>query len=57
MDRKVAGFVFLGVCVVLAVLLLMQVITPVISAALFAIALVVVGGASAGFRKRGGPPN
>lgn len=54
MDRKVAGFVFLGVCVVLAVLLLTQVITPVISAALFAIALAVLGGASAGFRKRRG---
>ena len=53
MDRKVAVFVFLIVCVVLAALLLVHVITPVIASGAFAIALAILGGASGGFRKRG----
>ena len=53
MDRKLAGFLFLGVCVVIAALLLMQTISIVIGSAVFAIALAVLGGLSGGFRKRG----
>ena len=53
MDRRTAAFVFLIVCVLLAALLLMQAITPVIASAAFAVALAILGGASAGFRKRG----
>ncbi len=53
MDGRVAGLVFLGVCVVLATLLLARVITPVISGSVFAIALALLGGVSRGFRRRG----
>ncbi len=53
MDGRVAGLVFLGVCVVLAALLLVRVITPVISGSVFAIALVLFGGVSRGFGRRG----
>lgn len=42
---------FLGVCLTLAALLVMDVITPIISGAVFAVALVILGGASRGFRK------
>lgn len=51
MKKKPAAWIFLGICLVLAILLLMQVITPVISACIFALALVVLGGLSQGFRK------
>ena len=53
MDRRIAAFIFLIVCVVLAALLLVHVITPVIASAVFAVALAIFGGASAGFRRRG----
>ena len=43
MDRQVAGLLFLGVCVVLAVLLLTRTIGIVASGAIFAIALVLLG--------------
>ena len=52
-NSKVARFLFLGVCVVLAVLLLIRAISIVVSAAVFAVALVVLGGAFGGFRRRG----
>jgi len=51
-DRKVAGFVFLAVCIVLAILLLTRTISIVASSALFAVALVLLGGR---LRRRGGP--
>ena len=54
MNSKVAKFLFFGVCVVLAVLLLIGAISIVVSGAVFAVALVVLGGAFAGFRHRGG---
>jgi len=42
----------MAVCVVLAVLLLTRSITPILSGTVFAIALVVLGVLSAGFRKK-----
>ncbi len=51
MNGKVAAFAFLIVCVVLAVLLLLRAISPVVSGAVFAIALVLLGGLSQGFRR------
>ena len=53
MNSKVARFLFLGVCVVLAALLLIRAISIVVGAAVFAVALVVLGGAFGGFRRRG----
>ncbi len=54
MDGKVAGFLFLGVCLILAVLLLTRTITPLVSGTVFAVALVVFGGLSRGFGRQGG---
>ena len=51
MDRRIAGFLFLGICMVLAILLLIKAITPLISGVIFAIALVLFGIFSRGFRK------
>ena len=51
-DRKVAGLVFLGVCIVLAVLLVTRTIGIVVSGALFAVALVLLGSR---LGRRGGP--
>ncbi len=51
MNRKTASLLFLSVCALLAVLLLAGVISPVTGAALFAVALLVFGGLSRGFRK------
>ncbi len=50
MNRKAAGFLFLAVCIGLAVLLILGVITPIVSACAFAIALAILGGLSRGFR-------
>jgi len=52
MKGKTAGFVFLGVCVILAALLLARTITPLVCGTVFAIALVLLGGFSGGFRKK-----
>ena len=52
MNKRTAAFIFVGVCIVLAILLLFGVINPVVSGSVFAIALVLLGGASAGFRKQ-----
>ncbi len=54
MDGKAAGLLFLGVCLVLAVLLLTGTITPLVSGSIFAVALAVLGGLSRGFRRPGG---
>jgi hypothetical protein len=52
MNAKPAVAIFLGVCIVLAGLLLAQIISPIVSGAIFAVALVLLGGLSKGFRKR-----
>jgi hypothetical protein len=49
---KTAALLFLGVCVCLAALLFLKVITPVVSGAIFAVALVLLGGTSSGFRRK-----
>ena len=54
MNTKVARFLFLSVCVVLAVLLLARAISIVVSGAVFAVALVVLGGVYGAFRRQGG---
>ena len=51
MKKQTAGFLFLGVCIVLAALLLFRVITPIVSGFIFAVALIILGGFSKGFRK------
>jgi hypothetical protein len=51
MNGKTAAFIFVGVCIVLAILLLFGVIGPLVSGSAFAIALVLLGGISGGFRK------
>ncbi len=53
MNGRVAGFLFLGVCLILAVLLLTRTITPLVSGTVFAAALVVFGGLSRGFGRQG----
>lgn len=50
MKRKNAVASFLSVCVILAILLLTQIITIVVSSIVFAVALVVFGGLTKGFR-------
>jgi hypothetical protein len=52
MNARSAAFIIVGVCVVLAILLLFGVISPMVSGSVFAIALVLLGGTSNGFRKR-----
>jgi hypothetical protein len=52
MNGKTAAIIFVGVCVVLAILLLFGVISPLVSGSVFAIALVLLGGISNGFRKK-----
>jgi hypothetical protein len=52
MKGKTAGLTFLGICLALAVLLLTNTITSVMSGAMFAVALVVLGGLSGGFKKK-----
>ena len=51
MRRSRAGSAFLGVCILLAVLLLTRIIRPVAAGLIFAIALVTFGLLSRGFRK------
>ena len=52
MKGRVAGLIFLGVCIILAVLLLTGAISPIVSGAIFALALVLLGGFSGGFRRK-----
>lgn len=52
MNAKIAIPLFLAVCVILVCLLLFGAIAPIASAAVFALALVVFGGSSRGFRKK-----
>jgi hypothetical protein len=51
MSRKKAGIFFLGTCLILAILLLTQIVTPIVGAFIFAVALVAFGVPSNGFRK------
>ncbi|MBZ5553792.1 MAG: hypothetical protein LAO21_13800 [Acidobacteriia bacterium] len=51
MNKKIAAYLFLGICLILAVLLLTKTITLLTSSYVFAIALVVLGGLSRGFRE------
>jgi hypothetical protein len=53
MSRNLALGLFLGTCIALAILLLNQSITPLVGGSLFAIALVLFGGLSRGFRGAG----
>ena len=50
MSKRLAALSFLAVCIGLAVLLVLGVITPLVSGCAFAIALVILGGLSRGFR-------
>jgi len=54
MNNKTAAYLFLGICSILAILLITKTITILTSSYVFAIALVVLGGLSRGFR--GGNP-
>ncbi len=51
MNRKLAVFIFLDICVILAILLLLRSIPPLLSGIVFAVSLVVLGILSGGFRK------
>jgi hypothetical protein len=51
MDRKLALSLFLATCVLLAILLILQVINTLMSGIIFALALILFGGLSRGFRK------
>jgi hypothetical protein len=51
MSGKRAGKFFLGICVVLAILMLTQVLTPIVGGSIFAVALVAFGVPSHGFRR------
>lgn len=52
MKGKTAGLLFLGVCLVLAFLLLTRSISPMVSGTIFAGSLLLLGGVSSGFRRR-----
>ncbi len=51
MKDKTAGYIFLAICFILAILLLTKVIDYFLSGSIFAIALILLGGLSKGFRK------
>lgn len=51
MKGRTAGYVFLGICVVLAALLLTKIITHLISGFVFAVALITLGVLSRAFRR------
>ena len=52
MTGKTAAFLFVGVCAILAILLVTGLIGPLLSGSLFAVTLVLLGGISGGFRKK-----
>jgi len=52
MNKRTAGLIFLAVCLTLAVLLAIKVISPVLSGSIFAIALLDFGIWSRGFTKK-----
>jgi len=51
MNGKMAGILFLATCVILGILLLTQVVTPIVGAIIFAVALVAFRMLSKGFRR------
>ncbi len=51
MKATTASMLFLGICLTLAALLVTDVISIMVSSVVFALALVILGGASRGFRK------
>jgi len=51
MGKRTAGILFLGICLLLAILLITRTITFLVSGSVFAISLVALGTASKGFRK------
>lgn len=51
MSGKTAGLVFLGVCIALAAVVLLGALEPLVSGAVFAVALVALGGVSKGFTR------
>ena len=52
MDGKIAVILLVNICVILAVLLLIQAITPLVGGVVFAVVLVTLGSLSKGFRRR-----
>ena len=52
MSGKTAASFFVGVCAILAILLVTGLIGPLLSGSLFAVTLVLLGGISGGFRKK-----
>lgn len=52
MNGKTMAFLFLGVCLVLAGLLLADVVDPLTGGGIFAAALVLFGGFSLAFRRK-----
>ena len=52
MRAKTAGLIFLGICLALAVLLILDVISFIVAGIIFAAALAGLGLASRGFRNR-----
>jgi hypothetical protein len=51
MGRKLAVRILLGICLLLALLLVTHTIGPIVSGAVFAVSLAVLGVSSGGFRK------
>ena len=52
MNKKSAGLLFLSICIVLAFLLLTKAISILLSGSIFALALIILGGASKGFTNK-----
>jgi hypothetical protein len=52
MKSKRARILFLIVCVILALLLIFKIISPITSGVIFAVALVLFGILTAGFRRK-----
>ncbi|MEW6194266.1 MAG: hypothetical protein AB1521_03800 [Bacteroidota bacterium] len=52
MNKKLAGLLFLAVCIILALLLITKTITSTVSGLIFAVSLILFGLLSKGFRKQ-----
>ena len=52
MDGKIAGYIFLGISIILAVLLLTKIIGFILCEIIFAVALVILGVLSKGFKRK-----
>ena len=51
MNKKTASFIFVGICIIIAALLLTQVVSPIVGTLIFAVTLVFFGGLSKGFKE------